>query len=138
MYQYICQFLMQGWQTLGLNLTYGVGGRGYIHNASCFNTATVADLVSAMGDKLIGSAQRQTSSAVLQHGEMVLNGDRHLFEQVFGQPAPWEKNIGELTGHPSLKTVLDTLKAAAENHLQCQLLSEPLTKKEWLAVLSSI
>lgn len=137
-YQHICQFLIQGWKTLGLDLTYGLGGRGYIHNASCFNTATVADLVSATGDKLIGSAQRQTSSAILQHGEMVLNGDRQLFEQVFGQTAPWKKNIAELTGDSSLEKVLGTLATAAENHFQCQLIYEPLTKNEWLAVFGFI
>ncbi len=119
---------------MGLDLTYGMGGRGYIHNASCFNTATVADLVSSTGDKLIGSAQRQTSLAILQHGEMVLNGDRHLFEQVFQQPAPWQKNIGELTGHPSLEKVLEILTATAESHFQCQLTCEPLSQEEWLGV----
>ncbi|MCT0254094.1 lipoate--protein ligase family protein [Synechocystis sp. CS-94] len=130
-YQHICQFLIQGWGQLGLPLTYGQGGRGYIHNASCFSTATVADLVSATGDKLIGSAQRQTSSALLQHGEMVWNGDRHLFAEVFGQTAPWQKTIAELTEYPSLPQVLQVLTATAQQHFCCELHWEPLTPWEW-------
>ena len=69
-YQHICQFLIQGWNQLGLPLTYGRGGRGYIHNASCFSTATVADLVSVTGDKNITIAPRQTAKAYLWAAEM--------------------------------------------------------------------
>lgn len=133
-YQFICQFLIQGWQKLGVNLTYGSGGRGYIHNASCFNTATVADLVTRDGDKLIGSAQRFTPRALLQHGEMILHGDRQLYEQVFTQPAPWSKSLAEWAGNPSLTTVLETLQGAAAKHFQCQLRVQPLTPTE-LAIL---
>ncbi|WP_228024120.1 lipoyl protein ligase domain-containing protein [Synechocystis salina] len=133
-YRHICQFLIQGWGQLGLPLTYGQGGRGYIHNASCFSTATVADLVSSTGDKLIGSAQRQTFSALLQHGEMILNGDRHLFELVFGQPAPWQKTMAELTGYPTLPQVLEVLTTSARQHFQAQVQWEPLTLQEWAMV----
>lgn len=44
-YQKICQFLIEGWKTLGVHLNYGQAGRGYIHNPNCFATATQADLV---------------------------------------------------------------------------------------------
>ncbi|WLT39449.1 hypothetical protein NON20_08100 [Synechocystis sp. B12] len=133
-YRHICQFLIQGWGQLGLPLTYGQGGRGYIHNASCFSTATVADLVSPTGDKLIGSAQRQTSNALLQHGEMIWHGDRHLFELVFNQPAPWQKTMAELTNDPSLPQVLKVLTTAAQQHFQSHLQWEPLTPQEWAMV----
>ncbi|BAM51879.1 MULTISPECIES: biotin/lipoate A/B protein ligase family protein [unclassified Synechocystis] len=133
-YQHICQFLIQGWDQLGLSLTYGRGGRGYIHNASCFSTATMADLVSPTGDKLIGSAQRQTSNALLQHGEMIWHGDRHLFELVFNQPAPWQKTMAELTNDPSLPQVLKVLTTAAQQHFQSHLRWEPLTPQEWAMV----
>ncbi|MBE9196503.1 lipoate--protein ligase family protein, partial [Synechocystis sp. LEGE 06083] len=102
--------------------------------ASCFSTATVADLVSSTGDKLIGSAQRQTSSALLQHGEMILNGDRHLFELVFNQPAPWQKTMAELTNYPTLPQVLEVLTTSARQHFQAQVQWEPLTLQEWAMV----
>ena len=56
-YQQLCEFLIAGWQSLGIELQYGVAGRGYIHNPNCFGTATGADLVLPDGNKLIGSAQ---------------------------------------------------------------------------------
>ena len=45
MYEKICEFLIQGWRSLGVELHYGTEGRGYIHNPNCFATATSADLV---------------------------------------------------------------------------------------------
>ncbi|MGB3692251.1 MAG: lipoate--protein ligase family protein [Spirulinaceae cyanobacterium] len=84
-YQYICQFLIQGWRSLGVDLHYGEKGRGYIGNPNCFATATGADLVTSEGQKLIGSAQLRRGNVVLQHGSMILNPDPQLFEQVFGQ-----------------------------------------------------
>src|SRR5690348_857544 len=42
-YQKLCEFLIQGWRSLGVNLHYGSAGRGYIHNPNCFGTATGAD-----------------------------------------------------------------------------------------------
>ncbi|MGP1374352.1 MAG: lipoyl protein ligase domain-containing protein, partial [Almyronema sp.] len=56
-YQQVCQFLVQGWRSLGFSLVYGTAGRGYIHNPGCFTTSTAADLTLAHGAKLIGSAQ---------------------------------------------------------------------------------
>ncbi len=84
-YEYICQFLIQGWRSLGVELYYGEKGRGYIGNPNCFAAATGADLVTTDGQKLVGSAQLRRGNAVLQHGSIVLNPNPQLFEQVFGQ-----------------------------------------------------
>lgn len=134
LYPCICHFLMKGWDSLGIPLGFGQDGRGYIHNPSCFNTATSADLVTRNGSKLIGSAQRQTHHALLQHGSMVWNGDRHLFEAVFQQPAPWQQTLAELTGQLPLSQVLATLQAAAADHFHCELMEQPLTDQEWQAI----
>jgi lipoate---protein ligase len=50
-YQQICQFLIDGWRSLGVDLCYGTAGKGYIHNPNCFGTATSADLVCIDGYK---------------------------------------------------------------------------------------
>ncbi|NJM99810.1 MAG: lipoate--protein ligase family protein [Phormidesmis sp. RL_2_1] len=84
-YQQLCQFLIEGWQQLGIALSFGVAGRGYIHNPNCFGTATAADLVMENGYKLIGSAQVYRQGCVLQHGSMRLQPKAELFEQVFGE-----------------------------------------------------
>jgi lipoate-protein ligase A len=44
-----------------------------------------ADLVSADGYKLIGSAQLQRGKTILQHGSIRLEPDTQLFTQVFGE-----------------------------------------------------
>ena len=84
-YKKICEFLIQGWRNLGIELNYGTAGRGYINNPNCFGTATGADLVTVDGSKLIGSAQLRRGNAILQHGSMRLNPDRELFKKVFGE-----------------------------------------------------
>ncbi|MEB3161474.1 MAG: biotin/lipoate A/B protein ligase family protein [Synechocystis sp.] len=134
LYPCICQFLINAWQQLGIELMFGGAGRGYIHNPSCFNTATAADLVAIAGDKLIGSAQRQTQTGLLQHGSMVWDTDRRLFEQVFQQRAPWQKTLGELTGYLPLSQILHTLETSAADHFHCDLIPQPLTEPEWTAI----
>lgn len=44
-YRYLCQFLIDGWRSMGISLRYGNVGRGYIHNPNCFGTTTQADLI---------------------------------------------------------------------------------------------
>ncbi|CAN1210508.1 biotin/lipoate A/B protein ligase family protein [Tumidithrix helvetica PCC 7403] len=87
-YTHICEFLIQGLASLGIELSYGRAGRGYIHHPSCFSTATNADLVIADGRKMIGSAQVYRSGFVLQHGAIALQPDYVLLRQVFGEDVP--------------------------------------------------
>jgi lipoate-protein ligase A len=124
-YQRICEFLIQGWQAIGVALHYGEAGRGYIHNPNCFGTATGADLVMDSGIKLIGSAQLRRGDAILQHGSMQLNPDPNLFEQVFNVPLP---------AHPPLKfsveAIVQTLSTSAQACFQMQLVTQPITPEE--------
>jgi lipoate---protein ligase len=83
LYQYLCQFLILGWQRLGLELIYGNRGREYRDQANCFATATGADLVLPDGYKLIGSAQLRKDGATLQHGSIRLQPDPDLWQTVF-------------------------------------------------------
>jgi lipoate-protein ligase A len=130
-YRQICQFLLTGWQNLGLELSYGAAGRGYIHSANCFGTATGADLVDNWGNKFIGSAQLQQGRYVLQHGSMMLNSDGCLFERVFGTIAPQKVNLAP---NLTLETIIFTLKTAVEQCFDCQLLEQPLRDEEWQAI----
>jgi lipoate---protein ligase len=115
-YQTICQFLIRGWQKLGVNLHYGTAGRGYIHNPNCFGTATGADLVLADGTKFIGSAQLRRGEAVLQHGSMRLNPDPDLFSQVFGESEP-----GSLAGLTAVRnnSTLEVVEALTQAAREC-------------------
>ncbi|WNZ22706.1 lipoate--protein ligase family protein [Leptolyngbya sp. NK1-12] len=131
-YQRICEFLIQGWRSLGVELEYGAVGRGYIHNPNCFGTATGADLVTSDGVKLIGSAQLRRQQAILQHGSMRLTTDPDLFRHVFGvELAPLAL---PLPPEPILPLIA-ALTAAAQACFQVELLSQPLSESEWQSVL---
>lgn len=145
-YQQICEFLIQGFASLGLNLDYGNAGRGYIHNPNCFATATGADLVTVDGAKLIGSAQLRKGSAILQHGSIRLNQDKKLFTEVFGVEAQ-NKDINlehlehlENLGKASIPVITDALVAAArkcfdfESSLGIDMEERSLSDGEWLEI----
>lgn len=135
-YQHICNFLIQGWETLGITLNYGTAKRGYIHNASCFNTATIADLITADGSKLIGSAQKRGKKSILQHGSMVLSTDKALFEMIFNQVAPWHLTLTEqLFQDYSIDHIIEVLTQAAKKHFDIELITQPLLEKEWQEIL---
>ncbi|QXE24593.1 biotin/lipoate A/B protein ligase [Richelia sinica FACHB-800] len=134
-YAKICEFLIQGWRSLGVELDYGTAGRGYIHNPNCFGTATGADLVTADGCKLIGSAQLRRGEAILQHGSMRLQPDADLFRQVFNtesfHPVQLPQNLNQ-------EIIINALIAAACECFDIQLKLQPLTEGEWQAIMTGI
>jgi len=128
-YRHLCQFLIAGMQTLGLDLDYGTAGRGYIHNPNCFGTATAADLVLPDGTKLIGSAQLKRGDAILQHGSIRLCPDSDLFEQVFG--IPLERSPLWTADPLTVAAVTPALSLAAQIQFGMTLVEQPLTPIEW-------
>ncbi len=125
-YCYICRFLVQGWRSLGRELVFGDAGRGYIHNPSCFGTATAADLITLQGEKFIGSAQLRQGNAILQHGSMLLDLNKSLFSDIFGVSPPAPPTIS-LT--PEI--IIEALTQAAKNCFGLEIISEPLSSEEW-------
>ena len=136
-YQTICEFLIQGWRALGVELHYGSAGRGYIHNRNCFGTATGADLILADGSKLIGSAQHRRGGAILQHGSIRLEPDAALEAQVFGAESfnPIQLPIAQHT-EALIQTVTEALIAAAGLCFGVQLAVQPLLQSEWEAIIA--
>lgn len=130
-YQEICEFLIQGWRSLGVELDYGTSGRGYIHNPNCFGTATGADLVLLDQTKLIGSAQLRRGEAVLQHGSIRLNPDADLFKQVFGIES---FTTAQLPQNLCREGVMSALIAAASDRFSMQLEVQSLSVSEWDAI----
>ncbi|MCT7986524.1 lipoate--protein ligase family protein [Laspinema sp. A4] len=132
-YEAICEFLIAGWRSLGVELQYGRAGRGYRQTANCFATATGADLVLPSGEKFIGSAQLRRNGAVLQQGSMQLNPSPELFSEVFGT----EGRVH--SGLPVLSLPLEVLRERAiaslmESASRCfgvQLIPQPLSEGEW-------
>ena len=135
-YQTICEFLIEGWRSLGINLHYGTDGRGYIHNPSCFGTATGADLVTAEGYKLIGSAQLRRGKAILQHGSIRLEPDVQLFTQVFGEAMPPINLPLTQRGNSLIQIVVDALTKATADCFNVKLEKQSLSGEEWQAILA--
>lgn len=134
-YQQICEFLIQGWRSLGVELHYGLAGRGYIHNPNCFGTATGADLVLADGTKLIGSAQLRRGKAILQHGSIRLEPDAELFKQVFGGAFSSVQLPLTQRGEDLIHLVMDALVVAAGDCFGVEFVVQPLSNEEWEAIL---
>jgi lipoate-protein ligase A len=129
-YRQICQFLIQGWRRLGIELQPGGEEGDYRLQTSCFNSATPADLVMPGDGKLIGSAQRRQGGWLLQHGSMILNTDKKLYEQVFQQPAPWGRGLNEGVRVYTVEEIVATLTATAQDCLGLEFLPEPLGAEE--------
>jgi lipoate---protein ligase len=125
-YQYLCEFLRQGWRSLGLELAYGQSGRGYIHQPNCFSTATSADLILPDYYKLIGSAQAWRQGTVLQHGSMRLLPDLDLYRQVFDEPAAASAEFKL----PDAETAIAALIKAAQQWFQIDLEPQPFSTTE--------
>ncbi len=134
-YKFICKFLIEGWRRLGVELHYGSAGRGYIHNPNCFGTATGADLVTANGAKLIGSAQLIRDGAILQHGSMPLLQDSELFYQVFGTPLQAIALPLSERGDALIQVVAGALAQAAADCFGVELVENPLSESEWEEIL---
>ncbi|HEY9878962.1 MAG TPA: lipoate--protein ligase family protein [Leptolyngbyaceae cyanobacterium] len=118
-YQRVCQFLIDGFQALGIPLGFGDAGRSYRDNPNCFGTATGADLVllENLAYKVIGSAQLWSEGCLLQHGSIRLQPDWDLHQQVFGQPevpAQLPEPLASLAKEQSHKRITETLTSAAE------------------------
>ncbi len=134
-YEKICEFLIAGWRSLGVKLSYGSAQRGYIHNPNCFGTATSADLVLPNGAKLIGSAQLKKGGVILQHGSMPLEQDPQLFTQVFG--AEPTTNI-EIPDNLSVDKIISALITAACNCFTMQIQVQPLSLSEWAEITAKL
>jgi lipoate---protein ligase len=133
-YQQLCEFLIQGWQALGVELTYGVKGKEYRNQANCFATATGADLVLANGYKLIGSAQLIRGGALLQHGSMRLRPDLDLFNRVFGTSTIAPPMEIQTHSNAEIATVITT---AAAKVLNINWRVQPLSNAELAEIQAS-
>jgi lipoate---protein ligase len=130
-YQQICQFLIVGWRSLGVELDYGMATKEYAQNHNCFATSTTADLITPTGAKAIGSAQLRRKKTILQHGSMRLNSDRELFEKIFARSAG--DNLLDLvpqSDRPSIAKIIEVLTEAAIACFKIDLRQEPLSNAE--------
>jgi lipoate-protein ligase A len=86
-YRLSCAWLQLAFETLGLPLFFGDQAAN-LQGSNCFALSTAADLVHAPGSKRIGSAQLWRGGQLLQHGSILIDPPRALWQQVFGQEPP--------------------------------------------------
>nr|WP_278003705.1 lipoate--protein ligase family protein [Nodosilinea sp. TSF1-S3] len=131
-YRYLCQFLIAGWAELGVPLKFGQPSQDYRRSHNCFALATSADLVDAQGIKAIGSAQLRRGAYLLQHGSIGLATNPDLWQQVFQTPAPPASQVHKAIDKGlTTATIEEFLTQAAQNWFNCQLVSQPLSEREW-------
>ena len=135
-YQQICQFLIDGWQQLGYNLSYGENKKGYIHHPSCFNTATNADLILENGYKLIGSAQLKRGKNILQHGSIRLFPDSDLLLKVFPESEKINPIFTDIKDkNKFIDKIIKTLIQSAIKCFNINFVIEPLSQEEWEEII---
>lgn len=137
-YRQICDALVSAWQSLGVELQYGQGGRDYRHQPNCFALSTTADLTTSAGYKLIGSAQLRRDRHLLQHGSIRLWPDWALHQQVFGtaalpqSPAP---SVIPLQAHQAwLETLIALMQAELAKAVGATFAVIPLTPTEQVEI----
>ena len=145
-YKQICQFLIEGWRSLGVNLEYGTATKEYIQQHNCFATATGSDLVTEAGNKVIGSAQLRRGKVVLQHGSIILNTDVKLYQQIFNLPLKENllTNIKQTSDYGKQDNglecfrdkIIQKLTTAAISTFKIDIVKQPLSTKEWQDIAS--
>ncbi|WP_036891792.1 MULTISPECIES: lipoate--protein ligase family protein [Prochlorococcus] len=81
------QWLINCFSKLGLHLQFGNHPHSFISD-NCFSTSSSADLVDQNGIKRIGSAQFWKRGNLLQHGEILLDPPKELWEEIFNTDPP--------------------------------------------------
>ena len=137
-YRDICQFLIEGWRSLGVTLSYGTATKEYADYHNCFATATGADLIAENGKKAIGSAQLRRRNAILQHGSMNLQNNQDLFIKIFNEPPP--QNLLTIIPSSENKTIAkiaEALTEAAKDWFKINIVLQPLSEAEWQDILKN-
>ncbi len=82
-----CEWLTKGFLKTGLVLQFG--NKSPMREVeNCFGTSSVADLVDQFGQKRVGSAQYWRFGQLLQHGEILLDPPKALWQEVFNEEPP--------------------------------------------------
>jgi lipoate---protein ligase len=144
-YEYFCRFLISGLADFGICVDFGERGKSYTQSPNCFAIATGADLVISQGQhrvKLVGSAQVYQGSVVLQHGSILIQPDRQIWQDFFGEDYK-VTGVAEILKRPAAeipeltqKLILH-LSQAASDRFDLNLQEMPLGKAEWELGLNS-
>lgn len=102
---------------------------------ACF-AASVPHEITAEGRKLLGSAQRRTRGAFLQHGSLPLAGDQRILEEVWPgslDPARWT-TVASAAGRVDFASAGAALARAFSRALNVRLVAGVLLESESAAI----
>ena len=86
-YRKTTQWLKDGFKKAGVELFFG-SEAARTSTSNCFATSTLADLVDKDKNKYVGSAQYWKKGHLLQHGEILMEPSRKLWNIVFENDPP--------------------------------------------------
>ena len=85
------QWLKDGFKKAGIDLFFG-NQPVNMFDINCFSTSTLSDLVDKNKNKYVGSAQYWKKGHLLQHGEILMDPSKQLWEKVFNTAPPSIRN----------------------------------------------
>lgn len=113
-YEKICNALKIGLKNLGIDVQWrgvSIGTEPSLTNRDCFSLSTRHDLVID-GRKIIGSAQRKDKTSFLQHGSLLIEVEKELWNNIFLEKPNFSKIIclSEILSYvPDFKSVVSGL-----------------------------
>ncbi|MCX7706040.1 MAG: lipoate--protein ligase family protein [bacterium] len=122
-YEKICGALKLGLEKLGIKVEWrgqSIGKEPSLTNRDCFSLSTRHDLVFE-GKKIIGSAQRKDRTSFLQHGSLLLEVRKGLWESIFLQKPDFTKIISLsdiLSEIPDFEKIVSALVSGFEEFFQ--------------------
>ncbi|HOJ31262.1 MAG TPA: biotin/lipoate A/B protein ligase family protein [bacterium] len=122
-YEKICGALKTGLEKLGIRVQWrGVskGKEPSFTDRDCFSLSTRHDLV-VDDRKIIGSAQRKDRTSFLQHGSLLIEIQKHLWEKIFLAKPDFSKIISMseiLSNVPDFDTLIKVLKNGFEQFFE--------------------
>jgi lipoate-protein ligase A len=116
-YNYIARILLRGLELLGIRAIVNAALQGNSRNPDCFASTGEYEIAAPRGEKLIGSAQMTTRTAVLQQGSIPISDPsgrvmRYLKENARLESAPSSCLAREAGRHLSFTEVQEAFARA--------------------------
>ncbi|OQX89636.1 MAG: hypothetical protein B6D65_02125 [candidate division Zixibacteria bacterium 4484_93] len=129
-YRLISRALIKGLISLGVPAELSRGKSGYEHNVSCFASTSRYE-ITLFGRKLVGSAQRRTHKALLQHGSILTDYDEKSWDSIkTGEVQP--STIKEALGYiPTFNEIANALAEGFKELFDVEL--EPVSDNSFLS-----
>jgi len=130
-YEYLCQFLIHFYATLGLDASFAEKlGMETQKSLLCLNSNEAYDII-VNHQKLGGNAQRYTKDALFQHGSIPIRWDREIFEPLFLQEkSKAVQTLSKLGIQKSTQELKSLLIDSFVQTFECELIEDSLSQEE--------